>query len=149
MEKPWIPVLLLLTACSQVPPAIGPLFTAPPAPSPGQALVVVYRVNAFKAGGAETQIYANGRSVSAIRNASYAWAYMPPGSYTFTQVAGQCEVMPLVVNIALGQTLYLRADYEFNLTVPNRCLFTHVESAVALSELATLHSLGHGNDIEK
>lgn len=149
MKKLWILVLALLTACSEVPPATGPLFTTPPAPAADKALIIVYRVPAFGAKAVETQVYTDGHSIAAIHNASYTWFYAMPGSHTVTAVLPECEVVPLVVDIRAGQTYYIRADFEFNITQHSRCIAADVGSAQALNELSAVHSLGHGNDIEK
>lgn len=149
MKTSWIAVLLVLAGCVSVPQATGPLFSEAPPQIPGKALVIVYRADTFKASAVETHIYANGRAMATITNASYSWAYAQPGQYTITSVLPTCDVIPLVKSVDAGSTYFIRADVEFNITQENRCLSTDVSAADAILQLRAAHSLGRGYDMQQ
>jgi hypothetical protein len=149
MKLLGIAVLLMLTGCVGLLPVSGPRFGATPIPAapPGQALLIVYRAQTGEGMGASIHIYADGRAVAMLMNASFVYAYAKPGQHTFTAVIEGAETIPLVETLDAGSTHYLRASFDFRLGRTDRALIEEVPATDARPELAVVRSLGHGYDI--
>ena len=101
---------LMLTGC-----ASGPHFTAAPAPTPGKALVYVYRKSSFVGSAGYDKLYINGHFVTRIYTGGYVPYEVPPGTVSFA-LNPKAEIIPGDVLVAalsnLDQTKYEKLRIE-------------------------------------
>ena len=101
---------LFLVSCT----ATGPLYTERnniKAPSPGKALVYVYRIDTIIGSGVSAHLIDNGVDVGAVNVGGYiVYEAMPGNHKLFTKTTGIDK--PTDIEMVAGQIYYLRIDYE-------------------------------------
>ncbi len=64
--------------------AVAVAATPPAAPSPGKALIYIYRVGRFTGSASHDHLFINGVYVAYLLNSEYAWLEVPPGPAVVT-----------------------------------------------------------------
>lgn len=101
-------VIMALTACA----ASGPIYSPAPAPKASDALVYIYRPNAFVLGGRDAYFQVNGKNVVHLSAVGYTRIYLQPGAYEIVQswpidLIG-FKRLHLPLTVSAGKTYYYR-----------------------------------------
>lgn len=133
--------LLMLVGCASV-PAYQQFQNQPkPLSKPDKALVYVYRLNMFEAGGLDIHIYVGDQLIGTLPNGCYLYFYAQPGLYAFIPTAiGQTSI-PSNLRLEAGKTYYVRVDFGtqgFSGTIG----LDELNAALSLPELTQLRFMG-------
>lgn len=90
-------VVVICVAAAVTSCANGPAFVAPDAPSPGRAVVYVYRASSVLGAGVQPEVWVGARPIGAMVNGSYVRAEVVPT----TTLVSSPDCRPVGLNVAL------------------------------------------------
>ncbi len=100
--------LFLLGGCA----ASGPIFSPANEPQDNKALVYIYRIPAFIAGGQNAYFYIDEKKMLGLSSNGYSYFYLSPGKYELSQKwpsgVAPGKIIRIPIEIKAGETRYFR-----------------------------------------
>ena len=133
-------LLLIILACLLMScEATGPKFKVSQEPVLNNALVYLYREDAFYLGGADAYFYVNDVHIVDVGNNGYTSFYLPKGNYKLRQEWGVIAADPIEFNMSLraGQTVYYRISTRDSGPNAYRWKISQVSAEIGRKEIST------------
>ena len=128
---------MLLVCFSVLVGSLSPPTSAAEVPQadPDNALVVFYRVKAFKGGAIRFNVHSSEGLIGTLGSGTYLYKRLEPGQYQFwSQVISQDSI---TLSVDAGKTYYVKAEANIGVFA-GRPKFTQVSESQAKSDIANL-----------